>query len=99
MADVGNLYKSMNRAWWAGRLVRARVDLQSGEVIIPQGASLRVIEKRKGLTVAGAKCEHCGITPIIMNVDPYALELLATPEVHGAIALVKGRKGRTDGNA
>ena len=44
--------------------------LTSRQVTIAGGTEVRVIDKNAGLTIAGPRCDHCGIRPVIRRVQP-----------------------------
>lgn len=55
---------------WVGRRVRARRQLETGQVIVPGGALGIVRYKKPGTTtIAFDACLHCGVQPIVRVDD------------------------------
>ena len=71
-----NEYNRNTAKYWIGKKVKVLVELQNNVIAISPGAIMEITGKRGGFSLRGEKCPHCGIRPIISQVEPRKLMLL-----------------------
>ena len=70
-------YNRNTAKFWIGKKVKVLSELQNDLIAISPGAVMEIIGKRGGFSLKGEKCPHCGIRPIISQVEPRKLMLLS----------------------
>ena len=56
--------------WWEGqRVITVREIKTRGGLIFPRGRLCTVKGKRRGLTIEGEPCKHCGVRMMVMGVE------------------------------
>ena len=58
---------------WQCRLTR---EVRTGVAVYPAGMPCTIYGKRGGLHVDGPPCEHCGVKPHIIKLEPRDVELV-----------------------
>lgn len=58
-----------NIDYWKGRSAITKNKIEYGDLIIPSGTLVEIVNKRNGFEVVTPKCKCCGVQAIIKNID------------------------------
>jgi len=72
-------YRANRESFFAGKKAILYRKVRSGYVVIPEGTTVTITRKYKGFSITGPPCEHCGLCPIMTQVEPQALILINPP--------------------
>lgn len=69
-------YKKNTEKFFLGKKVRTLMQMQNGNMVIPEGAVCTITRKYQGFDLESAPCKCCGVQVLISRVPRRDVELI-----------------------